>query len=182
MSNAVNCNIFMLLHQDQQFNLLLGGRCVYDQHLTLGWQEGHLKITDFGFAKKITDRTWTLCGTPEYLAPEIIQSKVKNVQLSSNGKKIQIFSNSSIFRVALLTVSSDRATLASLAAGSLAADVCCISHFCLVPSAARRVLSRDWRPILVPAASPASPQLQAQLGYTTDTCLVNTRNLNTENT
>lgn len=38
-------------------------------------REGHLKITDFGFAKKLLDRTWTLCGTPEYLAPEIIQSK-----------------------------------------------------------------------------------------------------------
>lgn len=41
-------------------------------------RDGHLKITDFGFAKKLHDRTWTLCGTPEYLAPEIIQSKGHN--------------------------------------------------------------------------------------------------------
>ena len=39
---------------------------------------GHLKVTDFGFAKFVapTKRTYTLCGTPDYLAPEIILNKV----------------------------------------------------------------------------------------------------------
>ena len=37
--------------------------------------EGHLKLVDFGFAKKIENReTYTLCGTPEYLAPEVIKN------------------------------------------------------------------------------------------------------------
>merc|ERR550537_393614 len=35
--------------------------------------EGHIKITDFGFAKIVDDKTYTVCGTPEYVAPEMIQ-------------------------------------------------------------------------------------------------------------
>ncbi|CAF1198050.1 unnamed protein product [Rotaria sordida] len=34
--------------------------------------DGYLKLTDFRLAKVAHDRTFTLCGTPEYLAPEII--------------------------------------------------------------------------------------------------------------
>lgn len=35
---------------------------------------GYLKVVDFGFAKVLPpgERTFTLCGTPDYLAPEII--------------------------------------------------------------------------------------------------------------
>ncbi|KAL4788692.1 kinase-like domain-containing protein [Aspergillus varians] len=37
--------------------------------------DGHIKLVDFGFAKQTGDReTYTLCGTPEYLAPEVIHN------------------------------------------------------------------------------------------------------------
>ena len=42
---------------------------------TLIAADGYIKISDFGFAKCVRTRTYTLCGTPEYLAPEVIQSK-----------------------------------------------------------------------------------------------------------
>ena len=36
---------------------------------------GYLKVTDFSFAKKLSkgEKTFTLCGTPQYLAPEQVQ-------------------------------------------------------------------------------------------------------------
>ncbi|KAK2944352.1 putative cAMP-dependent protein kinase catalytic subunit [Blattamonas nauphoetae] len=34
---------------------------------------GQLKLTDLGFAKEIDEPAFTLCGTPEYLAPELIR-------------------------------------------------------------------------------------------------------------
>jgi len=36
---------------------------------------GFLKITDFGFAKQVPFKTYTLCGTPEYIAPEVLLNK-----------------------------------------------------------------------------------------------------------
>lgn len=44
------------------------------ENLLVG-KDGYLKLTDFGFAKVVELRTYTLCGTPEYLAPEIILNK-----------------------------------------------------------------------------------------------------------
>jgi len=43
---------------------------------------GYIKITDFGFCKHVPDRTYTVCGTPEYMAPEIIQ------RVSGHGKGV----------------------------------------------------------------------------------------------
>ena len=38
-------------------------------------ENGHLKVIDFGFSKVVQERTWTICGTPEYMAPEVIQNR-----------------------------------------------------------------------------------------------------------
>jgi protein kinase A len=40
--------------------------------------DGHIKVADFGFAKACTSVTWTLCGTPDYLAPEIVSQQRYN--------------------------------------------------------------------------------------------------------
>ena len=37
--------------------------------------QGYLKLIDFGTAKQIAGRTFTIVGTPHYMAPEVVQGK-----------------------------------------------------------------------------------------------------------
>jgi protein kinase X len=37
--------------------------------------DGYIKFMDFGFSKQTDGKTYTLCGTPNYTAPEVLMSK-----------------------------------------------------------------------------------------------------------
>jgi protein-serine/threonine kinase len=45
-------------------------------------EQGHIKLTDFGLSKIVNninvDKTYTICGTPEYVAPEVLSNKGYN--------------------------------------------------------------------------------------------------------
>ena len=40
-------------------------------------EDGYVRITDFGLSKNLeqTEHSYTFCGTPQYLAPEILQNE-----------------------------------------------------------------------------------------------------------
>jgi len=62
--------IIQYLHESQG----VAYRDLKPENILLG-ADGHIKLVDFGFAKQVGNReTYTLCGTPDYLAPEVIHN------------------------------------------------------------------------------------------------------------
>jgi serine/threonine protein kinase len=64
--------IVMAIEHLHQNNILY--RDLKPENLLLD-EFGHIKLTDFGFSKYVPVRTYSMCGTPEYIAPEIILNK-----------------------------------------------------------------------------------------------------------
>eukprot|EP00586_Coscinodiscus_wailesii_P001764 CAMPEP_0172492228 /NCGR_PEP_ID=MMETSP1066-20121228/23288_1 /TAXON_ID=671091 /ORGANISM="Coscinodiscus wailesii, Strain CCMP2513" /LENGTH=749 /DNA_ID=CAMNT_0013261719 /DNA_START=114 /DNA_END=2363 /DNA_ORIENTATION=+ len=52
---------------------------------------GYCVLIDFGFAKVVMDKTFTMCGTPEYLAPEVLLQKGYNQSVDDWGLAILIY-------------------------------------------------------------------------------------------
>jgi len=64
----------LLLALEYLHSLLIVHRDLKLENLLIA-EDGALKLADFGLAKRITSRSYTLCGTPEYMAPELLLEK-----------------------------------------------------------------------------------------------------------
>ena len=56
--------------------------------------QGHIRITDFGLSKHglaHSQQTFSFCGTPEYLAPEVILGKKYNQTVDYYGLGLLIY-------------------------------------------------------------------------------------------
>ncbi len=65
-------SLFAYLHESK-----IAYRDLKPENLVLA-ANGYAKLIDFGFAKRVEWKTFTLCGTPDYLAPEMLSSKGHN--------------------------------------------------------------------------------------------------------
>jgi serine/threonine protein kinase/CRP-like cAMP-binding protein len=68
--SAIIVYAFCTLH-----SLRIAYRDLKPENLVLT-EKGYVKVVDFGFAKQcLNGKTYTLCGTPDYLAPELIRNE-----------------------------------------------------------------------------------------------------------
>lgn len=65
------CCVTLMLERLHSFDIIY--RDLKPENLLIT-ADGVLKLVDFGMAKLIKGRSYTLCGTPEYMAPEMIHS------------------------------------------------------------------------------------------------------------
>ena len=52
--------------------------------------KGYLRLVDFGFSKVCEGKTFTVCGTPEYMAPEVFLNQEKVSELNITDPKEQL--------------------------------------------------------------------------------------------
>lgn len=53
--------------------------------------DGHIKLADFNLVKYLDDKTRTICGTPEYIAPEVLMRKTHDTAIDFWGLGIFIY-------------------------------------------------------------------------------------------
>ncbi len=56
--------------------------------------DGHIKLTDFGLSKSNANSenlTFTVCGTPEYIAPEVVKNRGHNRNIDNWSLGILLF-------------------------------------------------------------------------------------------